>query len=1197
MLVDVSRRVWRVVCALLLAVMMFCATPQVAAAFEYHDGLGDYAWTNTQVGACTVELYLLNDAEYAQVILTSDNFGESRYADGKLFSQDGKYPVSDPITVPFLQNACGLTGVTNLKQSATGEVYGNASYLGFSFTATEGDTTYNYEYAFKGQANTTWVGGRTELPKPPVVTPPADQTVASGATVTLTASSDKDLTAPPQYTWALSGTMYSDFGSPSSVPTLTGTDTKTLSFTAPTLVKGGPSQLLIFRLSVSDGTNTVEKYVTITVTPPTNSAPIASAGADQEVASGETARLSGSARDEDMFDTLTYTWTQVSAVWAQTGLPASDAPVLTGANSLTPSFTAPTLSVGDSNLVLTYQLTVSDGLVGTNSTVRVFVMAPTNSAPTVDAGADQTVGSSTKVTLAATASDPDQGQTLTYSWTADDPDIALNDAKTATPFFYFFNAAGNAPKVVTLTVSVSDGFDTQTDTVKVTINPIVAPPPPPPIPIDSPPEVIVTASTSEAVTGDIVTLTADATDPDGDTLTYEWTQTAGPLVAFNSVTAPSVLVTAPEIEGESATLTFKVTVAGKLLTTTKTVSFVVRAPSPPAIVNNPPVAVAYLQGLVTQGQTVTLTGSSSSDPDGDSLSYKWTQISGPKVSPSGAGSMEATFTAPALTWRDNAVMLKFGLTVTDSKGLSNSTTIQIEVSPPERSELTAAISASQSEVVSGETVILDGSGSIGSGGTLTYLWASDYEGLTISGSTGVSASFVAPKVTAATVITLTLTVTEDADTPTARRATTTKTITVKPNAAPVLAATVPTSVIEGSEARLDASASSDLDSKLTLGWQQKSGITVEMRDCGVSRDAAPDFNLTPVFPKQKMFPIMCFIAPMVPEGQTSLTLVFELTGSDDVTTVTKSYTVTVTREGETTTTETEVQIAKFVEARMASIIALQPDLTFVLGGGEGSGNLTVSSMGGDFDLGTAPDQPFWLRVKGNWSRLQGAEGDYLLGAAGTHIKVSDALALGVMAQVDHLKQVDGATVSEGTGWQLGPYVVAKLPDQPLTVQGRLLYGQTQNSQTVAGATDSFGGDRLLAQLGLSGRIAKGDVIWTPNLQAAYARETTEAFTAAGGGVVAGSEQAVAQISAGTEVSFPLPVSSGDLKMTLGAADVWSGTLTGPASAIDGHRGRVSAGVARAFASGATLSLTGSYDGIGAKDYESFGLDLLFEHKF
>jgi hypothetical protein len=59
------------------------------------------------------------------------------------------------------------------------------------------------------------------------------------------------------------------------------------------------------------------------------------------------------------------------------------------------------------------------------------------------------------------------------------------------------------------------------------VNPLPDAPPP-----NIPPEVTVTARDFQSVVGRVVTLRAEGTDPDGDALTFTWTQTEGPAITL-----------------------------------------------------------------------------------------------------------------------------------------------------------------------------------------------------------------------------------------------------------------------------------------------------------------------------------------------------------------------------------------------------------------------------------------------------------------------------------------------------------------------------------------------------------------------------------------------------------------------------------------------------------------------------------------
>lgn len=83
---------------------------------------------------------------------------------------------------------------------------------------------------------------------------------------------------------------------------------------------------------------------------------------------------------------------------------------------------------------------------------------------------------------------------------------------------------------------------------------------------------------------------------------------------------------------------------------------------PPAPVNQPPAAITPAGVLADLGTKVYLSGAGSYDPDGDALSYQWTQIEGPSVALTGADTATPSFTMPA---GDSAINLRFQLVVSD----------------------------------------------------------------------------------------------------------------------------------------------------------------------------------------------------------------------------------------------------------------------------------------------------------------------------------------------------------------------------------------------------------------------------------------------------------------------------------------------------------------------------------------------------
>ncbi|MBK8254318.1 MAG: M36 family metallopeptidase [Polyangiaceae bacterium] len=91
-------------------------------------------------------------------------------------------------------------------------------------------------------------------------------------------------------------------------------------------------------------------------------------------------------------------------------------------------------------------------------------------------------------------------------------------------------------------------------------------------------------------------------------------------------------------------------------------------------VDKAPVAAAGADQTVAPGATVNLDASGSSDPDGDELTFSWTQLSGPQVEFSTNGAT-ATFVAPSA---DVDTELQFAVKVS-ANGLENDDTVTILV--------------------------------------------------------------------------------------------------------------------------------------------------------------------------------------------------------------------------------------------------------------------------------------------------------------------------------------------------------------------------------------------------------------------------------------------------------------------------------------------------------------------------------------
>ena len=92
------------------------------------------------------------------------------------------------------------------------------------------------------------------------------------------------------------------------------------------------------------------------------------------------------------------------------------------------------------------------------------------------------------------------------------------------------------------------------------------------------------------------------------------------------------------------------------------------------IVTKSPVANVGVDQTVLVSETVILDGSGSTDPDGDPLTYLWTQTGGTPVALNDDSAASPTFTAPP-----SATVLTFMHIVTDTGGLADTDTVNVTV--------------------------------------------------------------------------------------------------------------------------------------------------------------------------------------------------------------------------------------------------------------------------------------------------------------------------------------------------------------------------------------------------------------------------------------------------------------------------------------------------------------------------------------
>lgn len=511
--------------------------------------------------------------------------------------------------------------------------------------------------------------------------------------------------------------------------------------------------------------------------PPVNNPPVVQAGSDLTVNVGSIVTLQGTVSDLDN-DLLSYEWVQTGGPTVQ----------LEGNTTLAPSFTAPSAPSS-----LTFKLTASDGMAQASESMTIRVvnspivgLAATNNGPTV-------LGQPT--TFNATISN---GNNVSFSWDFGDSQRA-NGASVA----HTYQQEG----IYTAIVTATNGRNIVNATVRVDVT------------NDAP---NVEAGSNQRVrVGDGVVLDASTSrDPDNhNPISFEWTQLGGTRVDLSNATTARATFNAPTA---ADTLLFLITVTDAMgKSATDQITVVVEPPSRP---NNAPVARAGDDRRVRVNGFVSLDGSASFDPDGDVLTYAWSQIGGPAVQLSSANTAELSFLATP-----TPAELLFELTTTDGFGKSASDKVTIAVEAADRPNVAPIASAGIDQRVSvraGATLDARAS-SDPDRDALTYSWRQTAGPAVTLVGTGATASFFAPNTSVTLKFEVTVTDSFEA------KATDEVEVVVeaanRPNTKPVPLAGPDQRVPVGKVVTLNAGGSTDPDKDaLSFTWRQMSGTAVTL---------------------------------------------------------------------------------------------------------------------------------------------------------------------------------------------------------------------------------------------------------------------------------------------------------------------------------------------------------------------------------
>ena len=426
-----------------------------------------------------------------------------------------------------------------------------------------------------------------------------------------------------------------------------------------------------------------------------------------------------------------------------------------------------------------------------------------NNLPDAEAGPDLSVDEGDSIALQGSGSDDDDGDQLTYSWSEHNL-LTFDNRTSATPTVTASSVTTNVN--ITLTLTVSDGIDSDADTMVLTIRDVTSE--------NFPPSVRV-GPDQTVKEGAQVSMPWTATDPDGDPLTYSWSQDPLlPAISLNSPGLSPTTFTAPAVDDDTD-FTFTLTVTAGPHTVEDSLTVTVRN-------NHPPVAEAGPNLQVDEGGSVVLQGSGSDVDAGDELTYLWSEHDLLTFE-------NRTFAAPAVTASSVTNNTRITLTLIVSDGTtSDEDTMVLTIRDVTSENFPPSVRVGPDQTVrEGAQVSMPWTATDPDGDAMAYSWSQIplLPAISLDSPDLSPTTFTAPAVDANTDFTFTLTVITGTHT-----VEDSLTVTVRNNHLPSVDAGPDKTVDEGTTVTLTGSASDPDKDPLTYVWERISGSQVTLTD-------------------------------------------------------------------------------------------------------------------------------------------------------------------------------------------------------------------------------------------------------------------------------------------------------------------------------------------------------------------------------